>query len=116
MRKFRSQSLGVDQGEEMLFSDFENGGDMWVGSGPRERRKRIKFSEPFLTVPVVQVGLSLWDISNATNIRADLAAEKISEQGFDLVFRTWQDTQVARVRLNWTAIGEIDDEDSWDVP
>lgn len=116
MRKMRGRTLGIDQGEHQLFSDFQNGGDMWVGSGPRERRKRILFSEPFLSTPVVQVTLSLWDVSNGSNLRADIGAEKVTEEGFDLVFRTWQDSQIARVRLGWTAFGEIDDEDSWDVP
>lgn len=116
MKKMRGRTLGIDQGEHQLFSDFQNGGDMWVGSGPRERRKRVKFSEPFLSVPVVQVTLSLWDVSNGSNLRADIGAEKVTEEGFDLVFRTWQDSQIARVRLGWTAFGEIDDEDSWDVP
>ncbi|MEE2943747.1 MAG: H-type lectin domain-containing protein [Pseudomonadota bacterium] len=116
MRKMRGRTLGIDQGEYQLFSDFENGGDMWTGKGPRERRQHINFSENFLDKPVVQVALSLWDVSNGSNIRADIAAEKVTEYGFDLVFRTWQDSQIARVRLNWIAFGEIDDEDSWDVP
>jgi hypothetical protein len=64
----------------------------------------------------VQVALSLWDISNSSNIRADVSASKISKDGFDLVFRTWQDSKVARVRMSWIAFGEIDDEDQWDVP
>lgn len=116
MKKLRGRTLGIDQGEHQLFSDFQNGGDMWVGSGPRERREQVVFSEPFLEAPVVQVSLSLWDVSNGSNIRADIGAEKITSEGFDLVFRTWQDTQVARVRLNWIAFGEIADEDRWDVP
>ncbi len=115
MRKLKGRTLGIDQGEHQLFSDFENGGDMWVGSGPRERRNKIKFSEAFLSAPVVQVSLSLWDVSNGGNIRADIAAEKVTDKGFELVFRTWQDTKIARVRLSWIAFGEIDDEDQWDV-
>ena len=45
MKKLRGKTLGIDQGEEQLFSDYDTGGDMWVSSGPRERRKRVKFSE-----------------------------------------------------------------------
>lgn len=116
MKKLRGSSLGIDQGETQLFSDFENGGDMWVGTGPRERRTHVTFSERFLSTPVVQASLSLWDVSNGSNIRADIGAEKVTETGFDLVFRTWQDSQIARVRLSWIAFGEVDDEDSWDVP
>lgn len=115
MKKLRGKSLGIAQGEEQIFSDYDTGGDMWVSTGPRERRKHVKFSEPYLSAPAVQVSLSLWDVSNAANIRADLSAENIDQSGFELVFRTWQDTQVARVRMSWIAFGEIEDEDNWDV-
>lgn len=115
MKKIATKALGIDQGEEQVFSDFDTGGEMWVASGPRERRKRVNFSEPFLSAPVVQVGLSLWDISNAANIRVDLKADRIDERGFDLVFRTWQDSRIARVRMSWTAFGEVEDEEFWDI-
>ena len=48
-------------------------------------------------------------------IRADDAAETVTENGSDLVFRTWGDTRVARGRIGWIAIGELSDEDDWDV-
>ena len=32
-------------------------------------------------------------------------AEGISPEGFEIVFRTWGDTKVARVRVAWQAIG-----------
>ena len=41
--------------------------------------------------------------------RADLTAENVSEKGFHLVFRTWGDTRVARVRADWLAIGAVRD-------
>lgn len=115
MRKMRGRTLGIDQGEEQLFSDFQDGGEMWVGSGPRERRKRVAFSEAFRNPPVVQVGLAMWDASKASNMRADMRADNITQDGFDLVFRTWQDSRFARVRLNWIAFGETEDEDGWDM-
>ncbi|WP_417718395.1 H-type lectin domain-containing protein [Salipiger sp.] len=115
MRKLRASRIGVDQGNEELFSDFANGGEMWTGSGARERRRRIAFSDSFTTVPSVQVSLSLWDMDSEANVRADLQAEQVTETGFDLVFRTWSDTRVARVRVAWFAIGEVGDEDDWDL-
>ena len=51
----------------------------------------------------------------STVIRADVAAETVAETGFDLVFRTWSDTRVARSRIGWMAISELIDEDDWDV-
>lgn len=111
MRKLRGAWVGIEQGSDDLFSEFESGGDMWTGSGERERRRWVAFSERFASPPNVQVALSLWDIDNGGNIRADLSAENVSEAGFDMVFRTWSDTRVARVRLSWMAIGEVRGED-----
>ena len=107
--------IGVDQGSTVLFSDFKDGGAMWTGEGPREMRREIIFSSPFLTTPVVQVALSMWDLDQATNARVDLTADGICEQGFTLVFRTWGDTRVARARADWMAIGELENEDNWQV-
>ncbi|WP_432450555.1 H-type lectin domain-containing protein [Aliiroseovarius marinus] len=115
MRRIRSHLLGVDRGSQVLFSDFEHDGEMWTGSGPREFRCAVAFSEAFLTPPEVTVSMSMWDLDQQTNQRVDLSAEEISETGFDIVFRTWGDTRVARVRSDWIAIGEVSDEDSWDV-
>ena len=115
MKKLRNHLIGVDQGDASLFSDFEDGGKMWTGTGPRERRKKAKFSDTFSSPPVVQVGLSLSDIDTDHNIRAEVTAEKITTSGFELVFRTWGDSRVARVRMNWLAIGELYHEDDWEV-
>jgi len=35
--------------------------------------------------------------------------------GFDLVFRTWGDTKVARVRIGWIAIGPVKSDDDWEL-
>ncbi len=115
MKKFLKQAIGVDQGEDVLFSDYEDGGDMWTGSGPRERRHALTFREPFQSPPVVHVALSMWDMDSATNARADVAAENITETGFDMVFRTWGDSRVARARARWMAIGAVAHEDDWQL-
>ena len=107
--------VGIDQGDVILFSDFEDEGDMWTGRGPRERRRRIGFSERFKGLPVVQVALSMWDIDNHAPTRIDLKAETISEEGFDLVFRTWGDTKVARARASWIAFGTLPHADDWEL-
>lgn len=115
MRKISSNFIGIDQGEEALFSDFEDGGDMWTGEGERERRQTVLFSEPFRTPPSVTCGLSLWDVDYSTSVRSDLSTENVTRKSFDIVFRTWGNTRIARARVNWLAIGELDDEDNWDV-
>jgi hypothetical protein len=115
MRKLQNHLIGVDQGSKILFSDFEDGGVMWTGKGPREARMAIRFSERFKTRPVVQVGLAMFDMDQKTNQRADISTEQVTEDGFEIVFRTWGDTRVARVRADWIAIGEIAGADEWDV-
>jgi hypothetical protein len=115
MKKIRSLIVGVDSGDEVLFEDFEDGGEMWTGRGQRERRRRIKFSEKYFTAPTVHLSISLWDMDAGSVLRADVTAESVTKSGFDMVFRTWGDTKVARVRIAWTSFGEMEDADTWDV-
>jgi hypothetical protein len=107
--------VAIRQGSTVLFSDYENGGPMWADTGPRVARVAVSFPEPYLRPPAVMVGISMWDIDGQTNQRADIRAEEVTETGFDLVFRTWGDTRVARIRADWTALGEVRDDDDWDV-
>lgn len=115
MKEFHNTSIGIDQGDDILFSDYEDGGDLWTGHGSRTRRHRLTFSKPFRTEPAVHVSLSMWDIDSSRNARADVMAEKITPHGFEVVFRTWADTRVARARIRWMAIGEIPREDDWEL-
>jgi len=115
MQRFPSGVIGADQGTELMFSDFVDDGDMWTGTGPRERVSAIKFSHPFRNAPMVFVSLEMWDTDRSTNQRIDISARNITEEGFDIVFHTWSDTRVARVRASWFAIGEITDKEIWDI-
>ena len=58
MKRLRNHLIGIDQGDTVLFSDFEDGGDMWTGRGQRERRRRITFSESFRKSPMVHVSMT----------------------------------------------------------
>lgn len=115
VKRITSGSVGIAQGSQVLFSDFANGGVMWTGHGPRERRHSVIFDQAFLAVPTVMVAISMWDLDQQTNARADISSENVTATGFDLVFKTWGDTRVARIRGDWTAIGPIiaDDDDGW---
>ncbi|MDJ0823873.1 MAG: H-type lectin domain-containing protein [Rhodobacter sp.] len=115
MKRLRNYLVGVDQGSSVLFSDYEHDGKMWTGDGPRMHRKKVKFAEPFRSPPAVQVSISMWDMDHNTNQRADISAEKVTEAGFDIVFRTWGDSRVARIRADWMAVGELKSEDDWDL-
>jgi hypothetical protein len=113
--RISGQSIGIQQGSQVLFSDFANNGDMWTGRGDRETRHQIEFAEVFHGAPAVMVGISLWDTDHQTNMRANIAADEITAHGFVIVFRTWGDTRIARIRADWTAIGALRDDDDWDV-
>jgi hypothetical protein len=115
MKRLRNHLIGVDQGSETLFSDFEHNGPMWTGDGPREARHPMLFSEQFREAPSVMVGFSMWDTSAEMNQRADIRAENVTIDGFDMVFRTWADSRVARVRADWIAIGELRHADDWEL-
>jgi hypothetical protein len=115
MKRLRNHLVGVDQGDVVLFSDFEDGGEMWTGRGQRERRRRIRFAQEYKSIPAVHVSLGMWDIDSQTPARVDLSAEVITTDGFDLVFRTWGDTKIARVRATWMSLGDLAHEDDWEL-
>ena len=115
MKRLDSHVIGIDEGDPVLFSDYETEGEMWTGRGARERRRFIKFSQVFKSPPVVHVSLSMWDMDTTVMLRGDIQAEMVTEEGFDLVFRTWGDSRVARARIRWIAIGELPAEDDWEL-
>ncbi len=115
MKRLRNHLIGIDQGDVVLFSDFEHDGVMWTGEGPRQTRAYVHFSESFRSAPTVRVTMTMWDMSHEFNMRADVQAEDVTEEGFGIVFRTWGDTKVARVRVGWQAIGEVRQADEWDL-
>lgn len=115
MRKFSTHRVGICQGAEVLFSDYESDGPMWAGEGPRALRRTVRFEEPFAEPPVVHVSLAMWDIDHRHNPRMDLSSADVTAEGFAIVFRTWGDTRVARLRASWMAIGPCRHDDDWDV-
>lgn len=115
MQKLDGRCVGISQGVEALFSHHENAGPMWAGAGPRVSRSWVRFDDAYQEPPSVIVTLSMWDLDNKTNARADVSAEKISATGFEIVFKTWGDTRIARARASWLAIGPVDHEDTWQL-
>lgn len=115
MQRLRTNTIGIQQGTVLLFSDFKDNGAMWTGEGPRELRHSVQFDTPFKSVPAVQVGMSMWDMDEATNQRADISSDAVTIDGFTIVFRTWGDTRIARIRADWMAIGEAPDDDDWQL-
>ncbi|MDT1061865.1 H-type lectin domain-containing protein [Paracoccus sp. CPCC 101403] len=114
MRRFDHFAVGVASGVVDMFSAFEDGSAMWTGEGPRLERREVRFSEPFVEPPSVQVSMVMWDIGANANQRADLRAAEVSRDGFQIEFRTWGDTRVARVRASWMAIGPLRHNDDFE--
>lgn len=113
MKKLSAHSVGIEQGDTVVFSDFEDEGEMWSGTGPRERRCAVQFGESFADVPTVQTSVSLWDVDTRSAMRAEITAENITPHGYEIVFRTWGDTRLARLRVSWMAIGPVEHPDDW---
>lgn len=115
MRRFETHSIGLARGTAILFSDFDTGGPMWTGTGPRTVTHAVTFTDSFRSVPVVTVGIGMWDMASGVNIRADISAANVTAEGFDIVFKTWGDTRIARIRADWLAIGEARHSDDWEL-
>ena len=115
MKRLESSAVGILQGSRLLFSDFIDGGPMWTGQGDRESRFAIRFSEPFVAAPSVMVHIGLCDMDRDHNMRVDLSADNITADGFEIVFRTWGETRVARIRADWMAIGPTTSSEIWQL-
>ena len=53
MKLISSNKIGIQSGTFTMFSDFDKAGETWVGTGSRERHKRITFKEKFVSPPSV---------------------------------------------------------------
>ena len=115
LKRIESSAVGIQQGSRLLFSDFVDGGWMWTGQGDRESRFTVRFTVSFQAAPSVLVHIGLCDMDHQHNMRADLSAENITADGFDIVFRTWGDTRIARIRADWMAIGPIPSIENWQL-
>ena len=58
MQIVNSTRVGSAEGSVDLFSDFEEGGDMWTGEGSRVRSQQVTFDHPFSAPPAVHVSLT----------------------------------------------------------
>lgn len=65
----------------------------------------VAFDSPFVSVPVVQLGLTGFDLDQRDSARLAVKAENITETGFTAVISTWSDSRVYAVSFNWFAIG-----------
>lgn len=110
MIRFASHEIGIAHGAVTMVSDFDTQGPMWTDTGDRSHRQRVEFGDRFVAPPVVHLSIGMWDLDSDRNQRGDLEVENVTLTGFDILFRTWGDTRIARMRVQWMAIGAVPDE------
>jgi len=71
----------------------------------RVARLQVAFSRPFASAPLVQLGLTGFDISERDCARLTVTAENVTAQGFEIAVGTWFNTRVWRVEVSWLALG-----------
>ena len=71
----------------------------------RSNQVEVWFATPFLSPPVVQLGLTGFDLDQRDSPRLTLKAENITSTGFLATITTWADTRVYAVEFQWLAIG-----------
>ena len=75
------------------------------GDGVRAYSGRVAFDRSFNAPPVVQIGITGFDIDNGDNARLNVGIKNVDVTGFDVELRTWLNTRIWSVDLNWFAIG-----------
>jgi len=74
---------------------------------PRETVVKVTFKRPFQSLP--QVITSLRHIDSRVGIydfqRMEIIPKEVTKEGFNLVFRTWEDNDVHGLGATWLAIG-----------
>ena len=97
--------LCADVGVGILTEGWNLADGVEVGDVGRSFVVPVTFAVPFAAVPVVQLGLSGFDIDGRDSGRITLKAASVSADGFSAVISTWAGTRVYAVEFHWLAIG-----------
>lgn len=73
--------------------------------GVRTFSGRVEFERAFNSPPVVQIGITGFDIDNRDNARLNVGVTNVDVSGFYVELRTWWHTRIWSVELSWFAIG-----------
>ncbi|MFN6395732.1 MAG: H-type lectin domain-containing protein [Aphanizomenon sp.] len=79
--------------------------NLLTGTGNREFTSHVDFKEAYAQKPVVVLAISGLDVLNAANNRITATATNVTPRGFDINYKTWANSQIWSVFLNWTAFG-----------
>lgn len=99
--QFLSSSVFVGNETEGWTLDEETSEE----AGERSFTVAIEFSTPFTTTPVVHLGLTGFDVDQASSARLRLHAVDVSPFGFTGRITTWRSTRVYSVEFQWLAVG-----------
>jgi len=96
--------------ETVCVGVLTDGWNLAESSGGDEEGRRIftyevLFSSPFYHAPVVNLGLTGFDIDKHQSSRINLLPVEITPAGFKAQISTWRDTQVYSVAFTWLAVG-----------
>jgi hypothetical protein len=76
-----------------------------AGDGVRSFTGHVRFERAFQAPPVVQIGITGFDIDNGANARLNVGITAVDGEGFDVELRTWWNSRLWSVDLSWIAIG-----------
>jgi hypothetical protein len=68
-------------------------------------RFAVFFAAPFEAAPVVQLGLTGFDIDQRDGHRLTIRASEITNVGFIAEISTWRETRVYSAEFSWLAVG-----------
>ena len=94
-----TESVGV------LTPGWSLDGEAPVEGGARSFEVEVTFASPFLATPVLQVGLSCFDLDQRRSGRLGLRVTELTPRGFKVAIETWADTRVYAASFNWLALG-----------
>jgi len=75
------------------------------GKGDRPHEERIDFPTSFKEPPSVIVGLTGLDVDKTENLRVVVEARTPDRNGFTIYFKTWSETKVYGLWIQWIAFG-----------
>ena len=100
--KILSATLGVG-----VLTEHWNLADLPPESTDKHRTfdVKVEFAAPFMSPPVVQIGLTGFDLDQRHGARIAIAAKDITVSGFTVQISTWRETRVYSAEFTWMAIG-----------
>lgn len=74
------------------------------GEGTRRAFQTIEFPEPFDEIPELILSVNSWDAIESANLRLTISYKNLTREGFTLEYRTWADSKIYGVGVQWFAL------------